>query len=126
MSNRRKTQNGEPQPGEPPKFEIQPVRIDPKAAPEQVERVPIFYIGDKEYTAKKRVDGRTALRMLRIGGEAGVEAMQWAMLEDGLGKQAIDDLIACEAVSDEQVKLIFTQLTQLYYGQVRALGKVPG
>jgi hypothetical protein len=104
-------------------FEFQPVHIDPKAEPPKPERIPVFYIGEEEYTALKKIDARTALRMLRIGSERGSEAMAWSLLEIGLGRDTIDKLIECPAVDDEQVKTIFSQLTTMYLSQVRSLGK---
>lgn len=99
------------------------VRIDPEVKQPEPERIPVFYIGDREYTAIKSITPRMALKAMQQQAEGGIQAMLWHMLVEGVGQEAIDDLLACDAVSDDHIQGIFGSLSSMYYGQLQSLGK---
>lgn len=100
---------------------ITPTRINPEAEPKKVERIPLFYIGDDEYTVPAELspqDGLIALRMVRTRGSDA--ATSW-MVEKALGEKGYDALIACESITREQVKEILGNLQRMYMGDLEAM-----
>ncbi|KND45364.1 hypothetical protein [Streptomyces stelliscabiei] len=102
-----------------PDVDFEPVRI---AADDEVveERVPLFYIGDDEYTIPKRIPKGVALQYLRQAGERGHELATAPLLIRVLGEDAYEALEKSKALTDEQLESI----VDIIVGQ--ALGRQEG
>ena len=84
---------------------FEPIRI---AADDEVveERVPLFYIGDTEYTIPKHIPRGVALQYLRQAGERGHELATAPLLIRVLGEDAYEALEQSKALEDEQLEAI--------------------
>lgn len=84
---------------------FEPIRI---AADDDVveERVPLFYIGDVEYTIPKHIPKGVALQYLRQAGERGHELATAPLLIRVLGEDAYTALEQSKALTDEQLESI--------------------
>jgi hypothetical protein len=98
---------------------FEPIRIP---ANEDVveERVPLFYIGDTEYTIPKNIPKGVALQYLRQAGERGHELATAPLLIRVLGEDAYEALEQSKALTDEQLESI----VDIIVGQ--ALGRQDG
>jgi hypothetical protein len=76
-----------------PRPVFEPVRIDPAAAPAEAERIPLFYIGEVEYSIPAEMDARTGLVAIRLVRERGLEAAAAYMMEESIGRDALGALI---------------------------------
>ena len=95
---------------------FEPVRI---AADDEVEeeRVPLFYIGDDEYTIPKHVPRGVALQYLRQAGELGHELATPPLLIRVLGEDAYMALEQSKAVTDDQLERIVQLIIDLALGE---------
>lgn len=84
---------------------FEPIRIP---ANEDVveERVPLFYIGDDEYTIPKNIPKGVALQYLRNAAERGHELATAPLLIRVLGEDAYEALEQSKALTDEQLESI--------------------
>jgi hypothetical protein len=99
-----------------PDVDFEPIRI---AADDEIveERVPLFYIGDIEYTIPKHIPKGVALQYLRQAGERGHELATAPLLIRVLGEDAYEALEQSKGLTDEQLESI----VDIIVGQ--ALGK---
>lgn len=99
-----------------PDVGFEPIRI---AADDEIteERVPLFYIGDIEYTIPKHIPKGVALQYLRQAGERGHELATAPLLIRVLGEDAYEALEQSKGLTDEQLESI----VDIIVGQ--ALGK---
>lgn len=104
-----------------PRPTITPVRIDPEAKPREIERIPLFYIGEKEYTIPAELSPNDALIALRMARTRGTVIAQSWMAEKGIGEEGMDDLIACDAITREQVKEILDNVQKMYLGDLEEM-----
>lgn len=95
---------------------FEPVRI---AANEDIaeERVPLFYIGDTEYTVPTHVPRGVALQYLRQAGELGHELATPPLLIRVLGDEAYTALEQSKALEDEQLEQIVQLIINLALGE---------
>lgn len=95
---------------------FEPVRI---AADDDVveERLPLFYIGDDEYTIPKHIPRGVALQYLRQAGELGHELATPPLLIRVLGEEAYTALEQSKALEDEQLERIVQLIIDLALGE---------
>lgn len=95
---------------------FEPIRI---AADDDVEeeRVPLFYIGDDEYTIPKEIAPGVALQYLRQARESGHELATPPLLIRVLGEDAYMALEQSRAVTEEQLERIVKLIIDLALGQ---------
>lgn len=95
---------------------FEPIRID---ADEDVveERVPLFYIGDTEYTIPREIPPGAALQYLRQARESGHELATPPLLIRVLGEDAYMALEQSRAVTEEQLEKIVKLIVDLALGQ---------
>lgn len=98
-----------------------PFRIDTSQPPVETDRIPLFYIDDKEYTGPARVSVGTALKALEIAATQGITAGAWHCLIESIGRDAYEDLTACEHVTYEQAQALFSKISDMYFGQAMEL-----
>ncbi len=86
-------------------LDFEPIRI---AANEDVveERVPLFYIGDDEYTIPKHIPRGVALQYLRHASTVGHEVATAPLLIRVLGEDAYMALEESKALEEEQLERI--------------------
>jgi hypothetical protein len=101
-----------------------PFRIDTSKPPVEAERIDLFWIDDRPYTAPAEVSGPTALKALQWLAQQGAQYAAYMVLIDCIGQEAYDDLTNCEHLTLEQVRDMVQKITDLYFGQtLDALGK---
>jgi len=100
-------------------LEFEPIRI---AANDEIEeeRVPLFYIGDDEYTIPKTIPKGVALQYLRQASEVGHDLATAPLLIRVLGEDAYTALEESRGLSEEQLE----KIVNIIVGQ--ALGKQEG
>lgn len=103
-----------------PRPVFEPVRIDPAAAPEEMERIPLFYIGDQEYSIPAEMDARSALVAMRLIRTQGLEAAASYMMEEAIGRDAITALIRSNA-NNGQIKEILSNVQRMYMGDLEEM-----
>jgi hypothetical protein len=83
-------------------LDFEPIRI---AADTEVpeERVPLFYIGDTEYTIPKHISRGVALQYLRHAAEVGHDLATAPLLIRVLGEEAYTALEESRALTEEQL-----------------------
>ncbi|MYS15166.1 hypothetical protein [Streptomyces sp. SID4982] len=103
-------------------LDFEPIRI---AANEDVpeERVPLFYIGDTEYTIPKKIPKGVALQYLRKAAEVGHELATAPLLVRVLGEEAYTALEESEALDDEQLDSIVNIIVKQALGSQEKEGK---
>jgi len=84
------------------------------------ERVPLFYIGDDEYTIPKHIPKGVALQYLRHAADVGHELATAPLLIRVLGEDAYTALEQSKGLTDEQLE----QIVDIIVGQ--ALGRQEG
>lgn len=106
--------------GEPLEFE--PIRI---VANEDVpeDRVPLFYIGDEEYTVPTLVPAGIALAYLRVARESGQEMAAGALLSRALGEDAYLALESARGLTNDQLEQIIQHVLDLALGKAQLEGK---
>lgn len=98
-----------------------PYRYAADAPAVEEERMPLFYIGDTEYTAPKRVSVSAALRCLEKAATNGVAAGTYAVLLEALGAETFQVLTDAKQVPYEEAQDMITRLSRLYFGQAMEL-----
>jgi hypothetical protein len=95
---------------------FEPIRID--ADDDVVEdRVPLFYIGDDEYTIPREIPPGVALQYLRQARESGHELATPPLLIRVLGEDAYMALEQSKAVKEDQLERIVKLIVDLALGQ---------
>src|SRR5690242_16671562 len=100
-------------------LEFEPIRIAANYEIEE-ERVPLFYIGDDEYTIPKAIPKGVALQYLRQASEVGHDLATAPLLIRVLGEDAYTALEESRGLSEEQLE----KIVNIIVGQ--ALGKQEG
>jgi hypothetical protein len=102
--------------------DFEPIHI---AADEDVpeERVPLFYIGDTEYSVPASIPAGAALEYLRVAREAGPEVGAGALLSRTLGDEAYQALERSRGLTDDQLNQIITIVLDLALGRAEKGGK---
>lgn len=98
-----------------------PPRIDTSAPAVEQERMPLFYIGDQEYTGPVRVSASTALRALEISATKGNAAGAFHCLIEAIGEEGYQALVDCPQLTYEDAREVLTEISARYYGQALAL-----
>jgi hypothetical protein len=112
----RKRAATKPTAGSDPLAGFEPIRIP--ANDEVVDdRVPLFYIGDDEYTIPRHVPRGVALQYLRQAGELGHELATPPLLIRVLGEDAYMALEQSKALEDDQLDRIVQLIVDLALGQ---------
>ncbi|MFF8482324.1 hypothetical protein [Streptomyces antibioticus] len=95
---------------------FEPIRI---AADDDVveDRVPLFYIGDTEYTIPREIAPGAALQYLRQARESGHELATPPLLIRVLGEDAYMALEQSKAVTEPQLERIVKMIVDLALGQ---------
>lgn len=89
------------------------------------ERVPLFYIGDTEYSVPTVVPPGVALEYLREVKAGGQDAAAGALLSRVLGEEAYSALETSRALTEEQLNQIIDRVMDLSLGrEVKKEGKV--
>lgn len=95
-----------------------PVVIDPNAAPEEIETFEVFRIGDRSFRAPVRTSARMSVQAILQAERIGVSGTAEWMVRQALGPEALQALVDCPAVTDDQIKEIFRNLGDLYLGRL--------
>lgn len=113
---RKKAAAARPAPVSDPLADFEPIRID---ADDDVveERVPLFYIGDDEYTIPREIPPGVALQYLRQARESGHELATPPLLIRVLGEDAYMALEQSKAVREDQLERIVKLIVDLALGQ---------
>jgi hypothetical protein len=122
---RKKAAAARPAPVSDPLAGFEPIHI---AADDEVEeeRVPLFYIGDTEYTIPKEIPPGAALQYLRQARESGHELATPPLLIRVLGEDAYMALEQSRAVTEDQLERIVKLIVDLALGQAeKKEGKGP-
>lgn len=103
-------------------LDFEPVHID---ADDDVveERVPLFYIGDTEYTIPKEIPKGVALQYLRHAAEVGHELATAPLLIRVLGEDAYTALEQSKGLKDDQLERIVDIIIRLALGKQEKEGK---
>jgi hypothetical protein len=101
---------------------FEPIRI---AADDEVveERVPLFYIGDDEYTIPAHIPRGVALQYLRHVAEVGHEVATAPLLIRVLGEDAYMALEQSKALTQEQLEKIVNIIVREALGDQEKEGK---
>lgn len=101
-----------------------PPRIDTSKPPVEEARMPLFYLGEQEYTGPVHVSAATALEALEIAYEKGHAAAAYHCLIKCMGEDAYKDLVACPQLTFDEARTIASQVSAMYFGQaVSVAGK---
>lgn len=94
---------------------FEPIRI--AADPVDEERIPIFYIGDDEYTIPKDIPPGVALEYLRVAGDVGQEMAAPKLLVRVLGEEAYTALEQSRGCTQEQLQQVVSLIVDLSLGR---------
>lgn len=94
-----------------------PFRYSPDAPALEEERMPLFYMGEKEYTAPKRVSAPVALKALQNAAERGIPYATYHVVLDSIGEEAFQVLTESRQVAYAEAQEMITRLGRLYFGQ---------
>ncbi|MFM9635981.1 hypothetical protein [Streptomyces turgidiscabies] len=86
------------------------------------ERVPLFYVGDTEYTIPREIPPGAALQYLRQARESGHELATPPLLIRVLGKDAYMALEQSKAITEDQLERIVKLIVDLALGQAEKKG----
>lgn len=102
-------------------LDFEPIRI---ASDEDVpeERVPLFYIGDTEYTIPAHIPRGVALKYLRQASDVGHELATAPLLISVLGEDAYMALEESRAMTQDQLDRIVTIIIELALGKQETKG----
>ncbi len=102
--------------------DFEPIHI---AANEDVveERVPLFFIGDDEYTIPKAIPPGVALEFLREAREHGRDLATAPLLNRVLGEDAYTALEQSKALTEDQMQWIVDKVLDLALGRKKKEGK---
>ena len=103
-------------------LDFEPLRI---AANDDIveERVPLFYIGDDEYTIPKEIPVGVALQYLREAREHGRDLATAPLLTAVLGEDAYAALEQSKALNEDQMEWIINKVLDLALGRKKKEGK---
>ena len=103
-------------------LDFEPLRI---AANDDIveERVPLFYIGDTEYTIPKAIPPGVALEFLREAREHGRDLATAPLLTRVLGEDAYTALEESKALTEDQMQWIVDKVLDLALGRKKKEGK---
>lgn len=87
------------------------------------ERVPLFYIGDDEYTIPKAIAPGVALKYLREAREHGRDLATAPLLGAVLGEDAYEALEESKALDEDQMEWIINKVLDLALGRKTKEGK---
>lgn len=104
-------------------LDFEPIRIEADDDTREEERVPLFYIGDTEYTIPKHIPRGVALRYLRHASEVGHELATAPLLIRVLGEDAYKALEESKALTDEQLDDIVDIIIRQALGKKGKEGK---
>jgi hypothetical protein len=113
---RKKAAVARPAPVTDPLAGFEPIHIP---ADDEVEdqRVPLFYVGEDEYTIPKEIPPGVALQYLRQARESGHELATPPLLIRVLGEDAYMALEQSRAVTEDQLERIVKLIIDLALGQ---------
>jgi hypothetical protein len=102
--------------------DFEPIRI---AADDDIEeeRVPLFYIGDDEYTIPKDIPKGVALQYLRQAADVGHELATAPLLIRVLGEDAYTALEQSKAMTGDQLEAIVDIIIKQALGRQEKEGK---
>lgn len=102
-------------------LDFEPIRIP---ANDEIpdERVPLFYIGDDEYTIPKHIPKGVALSYLRRASEVGHDLATAPLLIRVLGEDAYTALEESKALDEEQLERIVGIIIDLALGKQETKG----
>jgi len=101
---------------------FEPIRIAANDTVEE-ERVPLFFIGDDEYTIPKKIPRGVALQYLRHVSEVGHEVATAPLLIRVLGEDAYLALEQSKAMTGEQLEQIVDIIIKQALGEQEKEGK---
>ncbi|MDX2697255.1 hypothetical protein [Streptomyces ipomoeae] len=103
-------------------LDFEPIRI---AANDEVEeeRVPLFYIGDDEYTIPKAIPPGVALQFLREAREHGRDIATAPLLTRVLGEDAYEALEQSKALKEDEMEWIVEKVLDLALSRKEKGGK---
>ena len=104
-------------------LDFEPIRIAADDDIQEEERVPLFYIGDTEYTIPKHIPRGVALGYLRRASEVGHELATAPLLIRVLGEDAYKALEESKALTDEQLDNIVDIIIRQALGKQGKEGK---
>lgn len=107
-------------------LDFEPIRIKANDEVEEEERVPLFYIGDDEYTIPKHVPRGVALQYLRQASEIGHELATAPLLIRVLGEDAYTALEQSKAMDGDQLDAIVDIIVRQALGAQDQKGKARG
>ncbi|MDQ0758693.1 hypothetical protein [Streptomyces canus] len=87
------------------------------------ERVPLFFIGDDEYTIPKSIPPGVALEFLREAREHGRDLATAPLLSRVLGEDAYTALEQSKALTEDQMEWIVDKVLDLALGRKKKEGK---
>lgn len=87
------------------------------------ERVPLFFIGDDEYTIPKAIPPGVALEFLREAREHGRDLATAPLLIRVLGEDAYTALEQSKALDEDQMQWIVDKVLDLALGRKKKEGK---
>lgn len=97
-------------------LDFEPLRIAADNETEE-ERVPLFYIGDDEYTIPKKIPPGVALQFMREAREHGRELAAAPLLIRVLGEDAYGALEQSRELDEDQMEWIITKVLDLALGR---------
>ncbi|MFF4346812.1 hypothetical protein [Streptomyces sp. NPDC001530] len=102
-------------------LDFEPIHIDADDDIEE-ERVPLFFIGDDEYTIPKEIPRGVALQYLRHAAEVGHELATAPLLIRVLGEDAYMALEQSKALKEDQLGKIVDIIIRLALGKQEEKG----
>ena len=113
---RKKAAAARPGPVSDPLADFEPIHI-PADDEVDEERVPLFYVGEDEYTIPREIPPGVALQYLRQARESGHELATPPLLIRVLGEDAYMALEQSRAVTEAQLEKIVKLIIDLALGQ---------
>lgn len=98
-----------------------PFHYQPDAPAVELERMPLFYMGETEYTAPKRISAPVALQAIQNAAERGIPYATYHVIIDAIGEDAFKVLTDSHQVPYEEAQAMITQLGRIYFGQAMEL-----
>lgn len=116
-SRRRATAKPAPTPKPVPEGDFEPVRLVSKPA-DPDDRVVLFYVDDTAYSIPRKVGRNYGLRFLQTARKQGEAMAAQELLEILIGEDGYEALMACDALRDEDLDRIISQLRDMALGAV--------
>lgn len=92
--------------GQPPVKKWEPVRVVTNADAPILDREPLFYIDDEEFTIPKEVPPNISFAYIRDMRNGNAEQAMANVFDRLLGTEALDRLADCDSLTPEQSKEI--------------------